>query len=211
VILTVVLIEKTDVSAFGLKTKRMDRALLFGLAYFALFSFLPGLILNLLTYLFLNQLMIQSYDFSSFLLVMPFMVCVGISEEILFRGYMQTHLERFYSPRRANLFQGLLFGFWHIVWYVSTPDILYMAGYVTTTFVIGLFYGYLYSKARNIVPLIVAHGLHNSLFRGVMLDEAVLDLIGSLPWFSQIMLWVTPYIFAGALTFAFTKYAVKEL
>jgi membrane protease YdiL (CAAX protease family) len=206
-----VLVEKTDVSAFGLKTARMGKALLFGLAYFTVFSLFPGLFLNLLTYLFLNRLLIQSYDFSSFLLVMPFMICVGTSEESLFRGYMQTHLERFYSQRRANLFQGFLFGFWHIVWYISTPDPFYMAGYVTTTFVIGLFYGYFYSKARNLVPLIATHGLHNSLLSGAKLDQKVLELIGNLPWPSQALLWLTPYILAGVLTFAFTKCVVEEL
>jgi membrane protease YdiL (CAAX protease family) len=211
VVLTMVLVEKTKVSAFGLKKEGMGKALLFGLAYFAVFSFFPVLVFNLLTYLSLNQLLIQSCDFSSFLLVMPFMMCVGVSEESLFRGYVQTHLERFYSQRKANLFQGLLFGFWHIVWYVSTPDPLYMAGYVTTTFVIGLFYGYFYSKARNLVPLIITHGLHNSLFRGAKLNQTVVEIIISLPWFSQLLLWLTPFILVGVLAFAFTKYVVREL
>jgi hypothetical protein len=110
--LTMVLVERTDVSAFGLKTKGMGKAVSFGLTYFAIFSLLPSLILGLLTYVSTNQLIIQSYDFSSFILVMPFMIlCVGISEEGLFRGYIQSHLERFCSQRKANLFQAVLFGF----------------------------------------------------------------------------------------------------
>lgn len=210
--LTIVVVGKTDVSAFGLKTKGLGKALLFGLAYFAIFSFLPGLILYLLTYASLDQLIIQSYDFSSFILVMPFMIlCVGISEEGLFRGYIQNYLERFYSQRRANLLQALLFGFWHIVWYVSIPDFFGMFGYIMTTFIFGLFFGYFYSKARNIAPLVIAHGLHNSFFRGIEMNQTALEIIGNLPLVSQILIWLVPYILSSILTFVFIKYLVREL
>jgi len=211
-ILTIVLVEKTEISAFGLKTRGIGKALLYGIAYFAIFSFLPSLILNLLAYVSLGRLATQSYDFSSFLLVMPFMIlCVGISEETLFRGYIQNGFEQFYSKRRANLFQALLFGIWHVVWYFSNPNLFYMFGYILTTFIAGLFFGYFYSKARNIVPLIVAHGLHNSFFQGFKLSQEILEIIGNLPVHSQMLMWLTPYIFSGLLTFIFIKYAVEEL
>lgn len=210
-ILTMVLIEKIDVSAFGLRTRGIGKALLFGLAFFAFFSFLPGFIFGLLAYVSLNRLIIQSYDFGSFLLVLPFMICVGISEEGLFRGYMQSHLEGLYSRRGANLLQAVLFGLWHIVWYVSNPDFLYMFEYFVTTLVFGLFFGYFYSKARNIVPLIVAHGLHNSFFRGFEMNQAVLDVFGSLPVVSQVLMWLVPYIISGVATFVFVRYLVGEL
>jgi len=211
-ILTVAFVEKTEISAFGFKTRGIGKALLYGIAYFTVFSFLPGVILNLLTYVSFGQLTIESYDFSSFLLVMPFMtLCVGISEEALFRGYIQNRFEQFYSKRRANLFQALLFGLWHVVWYVSNPNLFYMFGYIMTTFIIGLFFGYFYSKARNIVPLIVGHGLHNSLFQGLKMNQKVLEMIGNLPAHGQMLMWLTPYIFSGLLTFIFTKYAVEEL
>jgi membrane protease YdiL (CAAX protease family) len=104
---------------------------------------------------------------------------VGVSEEGLFRGYVQTHLERFYSKKMANLLQALLFGLWHVVWYASRPQILYMAGYVTATYIIGLFDGYFYSRARNLVPLIIAHGLHNSFLLGLVLNPEVLESVGN--------------------------------
>jgi membrane protease YdiL (CAAX protease family) len=211
-ILTMAFVEKTRVSAFGLKTEGFNKALLCGVAYFGVFSFLPGLILALIAYGFLGQLLIQAFDFSSFFLAMPFMtLCVGLSEESLFRGYMQTHLERFYSKRRANLLQALLFGVWHVVWYVSTPRLYYIFGYVTVTFIVGLFYGYFYSKARNILPLIIAHGLHNSFLLGLQMNQNALEVLGGLPPLNQMIIWVMPYILSGTLTYVFTKYAVKEL
>jgi membrane protease YdiL (CAAX protease family) len=210
-VLTMAFIEKTKISAFGLKMRRIDMAVLYGLVYFVVFSFSPVIFFILFVFASVGQLPVQTYDVFSFMWVMPFMMCVGISEEGLFRGYMQTHLERFYSKRKANLLQALLFGLWHIVWYVSTPQPLYMFGYVTITFVIGLFYGYFYSKARNLVPLIIAHGLHNSFLLGLEMNQKVLELIGNLPPLNQGLIWITPYILAGMFAFAFTKYAVKEL
>jgi membrane protease YdiL (CAAX protease family) len=210
-VLTVVVVEKTDVSAFGFKTKGISRAVLYGVAYFIVFSLSSAIFFILFASASVNRLVVQTYDVFYSLSVMPFMLCVGISEEGLFRGYTQTHLEQFYSKRKANLLQALLFGLWHIVWYVSTPQLLYMFGYVMATSIIGLFYGYFYSKARNLVPLIIAHVLHNSFLGGLRMNQEVLELLGNLPMLNQGLIWITPYILAGVFAFVFTKYAVREL
>jgi membrane protease YdiL (CAAX protease family) len=86
-----------------------------------------------------------------------------------------------------------------------------MFGYITTTFIFGLFFGYFYSKARNIVPLIITHGLHNSFFLGIKMNQTALEAIGNLPLTSLILIWLTPYILSGMLTLVFIKYAVREL
>jgi membrane protease YdiL (CAAX protease family) len=112
----VVVVEKTDVSAFGFKTKGISRAVLYGVAYFIVFSLSSAIFFILFASASVNRLVVQTYDVFYSLSVMPFMLCVGISEEGLFRGYTQTHLEQFYSKRKANLLQALLFGLWHIVW-----------------------------------------------------------------------------------------------
>jgi len=210
-ILIMAVVEKTELSAFGLRTRGLGAAVLYGLAYFAVFSLLPTILFILFAFAFVDQLVVQTYNVFSFLLVMPFMMCVGISEEGLFRGYMQTHLERFYSKRIANVLQALLFGFWHIVWYVSNPQILYMTGYVTATFIIGLFYGYFYSKARNLMPLIITHGLHNSFMTGLQMNQKALEFVGNLPPLNQGLIWIAPYALAGVFAFVFTKYAVRQL
>ncbi len=108
------------------------------------------------------------YDFTLFLLAMPFMtLCVGISEEGLFRGYMQTHFQKLYTPTKAIIIQAVFFGVWHFVWNLSPFDPFGMAMYVATTFFIGLIFGYFYSKSKNLVPLILTHGLWNSVLSGV--------------------------------------------
>ncbi|MEM2263107.1 MAG: hypothetical protein QW160_02680, partial [Candidatus Bathyarchaeia archaeon] len=88
------LVEKTDPSAFGFKTRGMAEGLLYGVLFFAI---LQGTILvhSVVVYVLLNQLTISSFDVALFLLNLPFQVLlVGVSEEGLFRGYIQTSMER---------------------------------------------------------------------------------------------------------------------
>jgi hypothetical protein len=95
--LTIIVIEKTDVSAFGFKTQKMGKAIFYGIAFYLILGGMASFILYLLIYLFTNQMPVSSYDISPFLLSIPFQtLLVGISEEGLFRGYVQTHLKKFY-------------------------------------------------------------------------------------------------------------------
>lgn len=116
-IFTILVIEETDVSAFGFKTKNIGKSLLFGFLFFAILDGLALLILYFLVYVFTSQIPVQSYNMLPFILTMPFMtLCVGISEEGLFRGYMQIHLEKIYTSKQAIIIQAILFGVWHYVW-----------------------------------------------------------------------------------------------
>lgn len=213
VVLTIVLVEGIDASVFGFKTRKLVKAILFGLALFGVYTLSWNLVYGLLVFALGGQINIQHYDLMSFFLVLPFMVlCVGVSEEGLFRGYMQNHLERFYSKRKANLFQAALFGAWHFVWNVSPFNPFSMLMYVLSTFVVGLLFGYFYSRSRNLVPLMLAHGLHNSFVRGssAMYREIESVLEGVSPAL-QLFVLIFPYVVSILLTFVFTKYLVKEL
>lgn len=212
VILAIVVVEGVDASVFGFKARNFVKSLLYGLALFAVFTFSRDLVLGSMVYALGGQLNIQLFDLAAFFLVMPFMVlCVGVSEEGLFRGYMQNHLERFYSQRKAILFQAILFGVWHFVWDVYPFDPLDMLFYVMSTFVVGLLFGYFYSKARNLVPLVLAHGLGNSFSQG---SEAIYETFAMPEGVSpalQTFALIFPYVISILLTFVFTKYFVKEI
>ena len=115
-ILTILFIEKVDVSAFGFRTRNIWKSLVFGFPFFIILDGLASLGFYLLIYFFTSQVPVQSYNVLPFLLTMPFMtLCVGISEEGLFRGYMQTHLEKVYSSKQAIVIQAILFGVWHFI------------------------------------------------------------------------------------------------
>jgi len=80
-----------------------------------------------------------------------YLVCIapftaGIFEEIIWRGYGISQLERYLGLRRAIVLQAIAFGVWHGL---SLHTII--------TFLIGLAYGYVYSKRRKLLTPSLAH------------------------------------------------------
>jgi sodium transport system permease protein len=83
-------------------------------------------------------------------------VTPGVCEELLFRGAIQTGLQRDLSPRRAILMQALLFGLAH----ASIHRML-----VTTA--IGAVLGALRWRTGSVLPGILVHALYNALLVAV--------------------------------------------
>lgn len=163
VILTIVLIKGNTLDIYGFKMKSFAKSLLIGLAYcltyglpfFATFS---GLI-----FVFTGQLAFSVYNVFTALVYFPFMtLCVGVSEEGLFRGFMQTRLAKVYSKNTALLVQALLFGAWQLVIFVSPLNVIGMIVYISQTFAFGLISGLFYKKSGNLIPLILTNGLMNT-------------------------------------------------
>jgi membrane protease YdiL (CAAX protease family) len=212
VILTMLIVEKTDVSAFGFKTKNMRKSLLFGLLFFVLLDGFAMIFYYFLVFIFANQIPVLSYNVVPLFLTLPFMtLCVGISEEGLFRGYMQTHLEEVYSVRRAIIVQAILFGVWHFVWNLSPFDPFGMLQYVGITFLIGLLFGYFYSKTRNLAPLVFAHGLFDSVPQGIVENKSAFDAFQTISLANQIQTFLLPYALAMISTFLFVKYLARKM
>jgi membrane protease YdiL (CAAX protease family) len=211
-IATILAIEKTGLPIFGFKTKNLGKSLLYGLIFFLVLYGLANLLAYLLSYVFTNQIPILYYDVMPFLLTMPFMtLCVGISEEGLFRGYMQNHLEKVYTPKKAILVQAVLFGFWHFVWNLSPFDPFAMAQYVFFTFVIGLLFGYFYCKTRNLTPLVFAHGLFDAVPQGIVPNLAADEIFRTIPALNQILTLLLPYVISTVLILLFIKFLAKEI
>lgn len=83
-------------------------------------------------------------------------VCVGVLgpvlEELLFRGAVTKVLLAKYSPMKAILISGLLFGLFHI-----NPV------QVVGATLMGFLFAWLYYRTRSLVPCILIHILNNSL------------------------------------------------
>lgn len=212
IISMMLIVEKTDVSAFGFKTENIGRSLLFGLLFFVVLDGFAMLFLYFLVYAFTNQMPVQSYNVAPLFSTLPFMtLCVGISEEGLFRGYMQAHLENFYTVRRAIIIQAILFGVWHFIWNLSPFDPFGMLQYVGITSLIGLLFGYFYSKTRNLAPLVFAHGLFDSVPQGIVENESAFNAFQIIPLANQILTFILPYTVAMASTFLFLKYLARKI
>lgn len=204
VTLSIVFVFNCNPALFGFKTENFGRALMVGLAYYAIYEFCSVVPYALLVYALTGELVATGYNPLPFLFSMPFMtLCVGVSEEGLFRGFMQTLLGKFYSKRKANLIQALLFGFWHFVWNLKPLDLAGMSAYITWTFIVGVMFGYFYSLTGNITPLILVHGLVDSFPSGYIYNQNVINQLQT----AQLLLFILPII----VMFLLTKRLARKL
>lgn len=80
-----------------------------------------------------------------------YLVCIapftaGIFEEIIWRGFGITALEKFTKTRTALVIQAVAFGLWHG-----------LSFHAIITFIIGLIYGYVFIKRRRLLLLTASH------------------------------------------------------
>ena len=201
VFLAIVLILNCKPSAFGFKSEKLGRALIIGIIYYFIFEFPARIVQLILFFLLKGQVCLVGYDPWPFLMTFPFMTfCVGISEEGLFRGFMQSLLQKFYSVRFAIFVQSLLFGVWHFVWHISPLDLFGMLMHILSSFVIGVLFGYFYSIAENLTPLILVHGLIDSFPSGYKFAS-----LENLSAGEAFMIWGLPYILSITLMFILTR------
>lgn len=187
VVLTVVLVNNRNLGSFGFRSGNFIRSLLAGLSYYLVYGIgLYGTFFALV-YVATGHLVIIGYDLFPSLFVFPFMtLCVGVSEEGLFRGFIQTRLMRFHTRRKAIVVQALLFGIWHFVWHVSPFDPIGMVMHVSGSFVFGLVFGQFYSVSGNLVPLILAHGLVDTIGYGAVINPG-LETMGTFVFGAELL------------------------
>lgn len=135
----------TTMADFITILKKTGKILIFGICLIILFSLAIGYVKwepkfnNLFLIWALNNL-----------------IFVCLSEEVLFRGFLQHHLEKLlrpyrYGPSIALLTAALLFGLVHL------GNIIYT---LIATFA-GLFYGFIYQKTKKIEASVFAHFILN--------------------------------------------------
>jgi len=85
----------------------------------------------------------------------------GLVEELCFRGFLQTRLERLFSVKKALILQSAIFGLYHIPPVFAGGGWLVLGGpfYPFMAFIFGLIMGMIYIRTRNIF---VGIGLHAS-------------------------------------------------
>lgn len=113
-----------------------------------------------------------------------------VLEELLFRGAVTRLLLNRYSPLKAILLSGLIFGIFHI-----NP------AQVVSACLSGFFFAWLYWRTRSVVPGIVLHVLNNSLSVWMMNHYPDVDTMAQLlgqPAYT-ICLVASVVVFAGAV------------
>ncbi len=99
-----------------------------------------------------------------------FLACIAgpIFEEIFFRGFCYPAFKKRWGAGRALVLSAAFFGLIHQNIFAFVP-----------IFVLGMILGYLYEKTGSLVPSIVLHIVHNSVFIGYFfLAKEVLESAG---------------------------------
>jgi membrane protease YdiL (CAAX protease family) len=178
--LTVVLVKRADLRAFGFTTAQLGRSLLIGLGYYLVFACVMFSTLFIAVYAVTGRLVVVSYAPLPALLVFPFMtLCVGVSEEGLFRGFMQTRLSLVHSRRQALWAQAILFGLWHVVWHIVPFDPVGMGVHVASSLAFGWVFGRFFERSGTLVPLILAHGLVDTVGYGAVINPQLDPMAGT--------------------------------
>lgn len=155
--------------------------------------FLIGVLMSLLA--FLPNWLDNTFDIlqAGWLGILCVSLLGPILEELLFRGAITDVLLKKYSPAKAILFSGLIFGIFHL-----NPV------QVVSASLIGFLLGWIYYKTRSLIPCILIHVLNNSL-------SVYLSL--KYPWLEEDLdFYTTPAMIAGSVVAALLLFlSLKKL
>jgi len=91
----------------------------------------------------------------------------GLMEEFLFRGALQTRLRRLWTPAWAVVIGALVFGVWHLgLGFANTGNaglLPALASTVVNQAVVGLAFGVIFERTRNLAVPSIVHILADSL------------------------------------------------
>jgi membrane protease YdiL (CAAX protease family) len=103
---------------------------------------------------FIDQLQFMQADtgYEWSLLITGVVILAALSEEFLFRGFLQVSLERKGDPTRAVLLSSLTWTMVHVNPY-----------WAVQIFIIGVVIGFLAWRTNSILPSLIVHGMNNLL------------------------------------------------
>jgi membrane protease YdiL (CAAX protease family) len=94
-----------------------------------------------------------------FLTIVTIVVIAPISEEILFRGYLQTWLKKLFGKKIGILFASFIFALFHF----SYPQGYGNITIIGSLFVVAIYFGILYERQKSLISPIIAHMIFNTI------------------------------------------------
>lgn len=82
-------------------------------------------------------------------------------EEVVFRGVGLTVFLRKYSERKSIIFSSIGFSLIHILNLISGRELEWILGQLVWSFILGLFYGYIFARTKSLMPSMIVHFLSN--------------------------------------------------
>ncbi len=121
---------------------------------------------------------LSSISAIDFILLALVMLSVGFVEEFIFRGILQSVFLKKYGHRKNGILISIflpaaLFGALHLV-NINMSNIAASIGQFVYAFFIGAAFGAILLKTNKLIPLVILHGLINTVFSiNTLLDDTV--------------------------------------
>ncbi|MHA1784499.1 MAG: lysostaphin resistance A-like protein [Candidatus Helarchaeota archaeon] len=200
IVFQILLVEQYFLSDFGIHGKKLKENIVLGIVYlFLMVIILLGPVVLLAIILFAPQLLALWGQISPYMIppnglfLIAFIyqaLFVGLSEELIYRGWLYGKLRRSdklkdkkYGMFWAILISSLIFGCFHLPWYVhfngwmfdaartfSLSNLADAGTRVISTGFFGILMCLVYEKTKSLISPIIIHGLSNTipLFLGSM-------------------------------------------
>ncbi len=90
-------------------------------------------------------------------------IFVGLSEEVVFRGYLLQKIESISSFWIANIISAVLFAIMHFPIWIMVKNLgaLEIIGEIRSMIFMGLIFGYVFKKAQSLWSPIIVHSVNN--------------------------------------------------
>lgn len=99
----------------------------------------------------------------------------SVFEEVAFRGIVLTVFLGVYSERKSIIFSSIGFSLMHLLNLTNGRELEWVLGQLVWSFILGLFYGYVFVRTKSLWPSMIVHYLSNltiSILSGYMIGRA---------------------------------------
>lgn len=99
----------------------------------------------------------------------------SVFEEVAFRGIALTVFLSKYSERKSIIFSSIGFSLMHLLNLTNGRELEWVLGQLVWSFILGLFYGYVFVRTKSLWPSMIIHYLSNltiSILSGYVIGRA---------------------------------------
>ena len=137
----------------NLQINREDVGITIGKPFYQLLVGISGIIFGVVEYSILQPGIVSGLTTANMIMAIPIiMLSTGLMEELIFRGIIQNTAENILGNWGGIIFASVLFTSFSII---NPPLNLIF------TFMVSIFYGYIYQKTGSILGVSISHGLCN--------------------------------------------------
>lgn len=113
-------------------------------------------------------------------------ICIGISEEIMFRGGVLEYYSNL-SRKKAIIYSSLLFSLFHLSNFLISGNMFEVAIQLINTFIFGIFASGIVLRQKTLIPIIIYHSLWDFAMQLIIFGNSSSGIISV---YSQLLTFI---------------------